>query len=71
MTPEDPFWRGLSGTNSGGPFAPGRFCLLPRSPSRSFSNREAGWKIPLELLALARSLSLFLSGIARLYIALV
>ena len=29
MTPKDPFWRGLSGTNSGGPFAPGRFCLLP------------------------------------------
>ena len=24
------FWRGLSGTNSGGLFAPGRFCLLPK-----------------------------------------
>ena len=31
MTPKDPFWRGLSGTNSGGPFAPGRFCLLPKN----------------------------------------
>ena len=29
MTPKDPFWRGLSGTNSGGRFAPGRFCSLP------------------------------------------
>ena len=26
MTLEDPFWRGLSGRNSGGRFAPGRFC---------------------------------------------
>ena len=29
MTPKDPFWRGLSGTNSGGRFAPGRVCSLP------------------------------------------
>ena len=29
VTPKDLFWRGLSGTNSGGRFAPGRFCLLP------------------------------------------
>ena len=29
MTPKTPFWRGLSGTNSGGRFAPGRFCSLP------------------------------------------
>ena len=28
MTPKTPFWRGLSGTNSGGRFAPGRFCSL-------------------------------------------
>ena len=28
--PKTPFWRGLSGTNSGGRFAPGRFCLLPK-----------------------------------------
>ena len=27
--PKTPFWRGLSGTNSGGRFAPGRFCSLP------------------------------------------
>ena len=32
VTPKDPlFWRGFSGTNSGGPFAPGRFCSLPRT----------------------------------------
>ena len=30
MTPKTPFWRGLSGTNSGGRFAPGRFCSLPK-----------------------------------------
>ena len=29
MIPKTPFWRGLSGTNSGGRFAPGRFCSLP------------------------------------------
>ena len=29
--PETPFWRGLSGTNSGGRFAPGRFCSLPNA----------------------------------------
>ena len=28
MTLKDPFWRGLSGTNSGGRFAPGRFYSL-------------------------------------------
>ena len=28
--PKTPLKRGLSGTNSGGPFAAGRFCLLPR-----------------------------------------
>ena len=27
--PKTPFWRGLSGTNPGGRFAPGRFCSLP------------------------------------------
>ena len=27
--PKTPFWRGLSGTNSGGRFAPRRFCSLP------------------------------------------
>ena len=31
MTPKDPFLRGLSGTNSGGRFAPGRFCSLPKN----------------------------------------
>ena len=30
MTPKDPFLEGTSGTSSGGPFAPGRFCLLPK-----------------------------------------
>ena len=30
MTPKDPFLEGLSGTNSGGRFAPGRFCSLPK-----------------------------------------
>ena len=29
MTPKDPFWEGTFGTNSGGRFAPGRFCSLP------------------------------------------
>ena len=29
MTPKDPFLEGLSGKNSGGRFAPGRFCSLP------------------------------------------
>ena len=30
MIPKDPFLEGgLSGTNSGGQFAPGRFCSLP------------------------------------------
>ena len=31
MTPKDLFWRGLSGANSGGRFAPVRFCSLPKS----------------------------------------
>ena len=29
-SPKKPFWRGLSGTNSGGRFAPGRLCSLPK-----------------------------------------
>ena len=41
MTPKDiwlpktktPFWRGLSGTDSGGRFAPGCFCSLPKTVS--------------------------------------
>ena len=29
MTPKDPFWRGLSGTSSGGRFAPGALLFTP------------------------------------------
>ena len=39
---QNPFWRGLSGKNSGGRFAPGRFCLLPSE--RVF--RDSGLETP-------------------------
>ena len=35
--PKTSFWRGLSGTNSGGPFAPGRFLF---TPEKWFEKRE-------------------------------
>ena len=50
------FWRGLSGANSCGPFAPGRFCLLPKIENRdrggqNVPNARGGnspRKLPLE-----------------------
>ena len=56
--PKTPFRRGLSGTDSGGRFAPGRFCSLPILPRKTSISEHSPYRFAIAVANLLPVLNL-------------